>query len=246
MSSAMFWCGLFNECDLGGYDPRLEDNVNTLEELRATCLQENLSYAIISPQTLELATPAPSVHPTNADVIFILNFTTAQRQHLLLSSQALLLLYTPTNEHFGIGPIEAMACGVPVLACASGGPMESIIDGDERTGWLRKPDEEEWADVIAEVVQMSKEERDKIADRAQRRVRVSFTMEAMSKQFESILVEAVGMGPLQHRMIDGIVAVPIAAGVAYLAGRYGYRLDIQFVLFSCTFLLVTAHLSRYD
>jgi hypothetical protein len=51
--------------------------------------------------------------------IFLLNFTTAQRSYLLLSPRTLGLLYTPQNEHFGIVPIEAMACGLPVLATSA-------------------------------------------------------------------------------------------------------------------------------
>ncbi len=48
------------------------------------------------------------------------------------------MLYTPQNEHFGIVPIEAMAAGRPVVACSSGGPLESVVEGV--TGLLRKPE----------------------------------------------------------------------------------------------------------
>ena len=41
------------------------------------------------------------------------------------------------NEHFGIVPLEAMLAGRPVLACNSGGPVESIIHGV--TGYLCAP-----------------------------------------------------------------------------------------------------------
>ena len=39
------------------------------------------------------------------------------------------LLYPVADEDFGIVPVEAMAFGVPVIAHRSGGPQETILDG---------------------------------------------------------------------------------------------------------------------
>ncbi len=60
----------------------------------------------------------------------------AQQKGLLLAAAAG-VLYTPTDEHFGIVPLEAMAHGRAVIACNSGGPRESMAHG--RTGFLCEP-----------------------------------------------------------------------------------------------------------
>ena len=43
------------------------------------------------------------------------------------------------REQFGLVLIEAMACGLPVIAVDRGGPS-SIVD-DPETGWLVEPDD---------------------------------------------------------------------------------------------------------
>ena len=46
-----------------------------------------------------------------------------------LLNRASLLLYTSRLEPFGYAPIEANACGTPVVAVAEGGIRETVIDG---------------------------------------------------------------------------------------------------------------------
>jgi glycogen synthase len=61
----------------------------------------------------------------------------SDQERLLLLAACNAVVYTPQNEHFGIVPLEAMAAARPVVACSSGGPLESVVDGE--TGFLCDP-----------------------------------------------------------------------------------------------------------
>ena len=49
-------------------------------------------------------------------------------------NEALLVVYAPYNEPFGLVPLEAMACGIPVVGVCEGGIKETVIH--EKTGLL--------------------------------------------------------------------------------------------------------------
>ncbi|KAF7141026.1 hypothetical protein RHSIM_Rhsim06G0208700 [Rhododendron simsii] len=93
-----------------GFDKRLRENVEYLEELESLADQKGVSHK----------------------VKFMTSCSTAERNMLL--SQCLCVLYRPKDEHFGIIPLEAMAAYKPVIACNSGGHVETIKNGV--TGFL--------------------------------------------------------------------------------------------------------------
>jgi glycosyltransferase involved in cell wall biosynthesis len=63
----------------------------------------------------------PLVAASHDDVVRLLN-------------EASVLAYAPRLEPFGFAPLEAGACGLPVVAKAEGGVRETVIDGE--TGFL--------------------------------------------------------------------------------------------------------------
>ncbi len=68
----------------------------------------------------------------------------------MLYSRALALLYTPHLEPFGLAPLEAMACGTPVVAVREGGVRETVIDRE--TGFLTERSEEALSAALELVV----------------------------------------------------------------------------------------------
>jgi glycosyltransferase involved in cell wall biosynthesis len=56
----------------------------------------------------------------------------------------------PGVEDFGLAPLEAMACGKPVVAYAAGGALETVVDGE--TGvFFRQPEARSLADAIGQL-----------------------------------------------------------------------------------------------
>jgi len=63
-----------------------------------------------------------------------------------LYETAYAVLFTPLNEDWGMAVLEGMLRSKPVIANASGGPKESVIDG--ATGWLLEPDVGQWSALL--------------------------------------------------------------------------------------------------
>jgi glycosyltransferase involved in cell wall biosynthesis len=61
-------------------------------------------------------------------------------------SQALVFIYAPIQEALGMAPLEALACGTPVVAVHEGGIRETLVDGV--TGWSVGRDEQAFAERV--------------------------------------------------------------------------------------------------
>ncbi|RKF79602.1 Alpha-1,3/1,6-mannosyltransferase alg-2 [Golovinomyces cichoracearum] len=121
----------------------------------------------------------------DVDVLFLLSISDYIKDILLKSAR--LLIYTPTNEHFGIVPLEAMLAGVPVLAANTGGPLETVVQG--QTGWLCSPDDiSRWSEVIQNVFhRIPTEDLRMIGDNGIKRVKQEFCQTKMIARFEETI-----------------------------------------------------------
>lgn len=113
----------------GGYDSRVSENIEYFEELKQKAVDFNME-----------------------DKVSFLKSPSDLYKHFLLKT-CNCLLYTPPNEHFGIVPLEAMYSEKPVIALNSGGPMETVINGE--TGYLCNPSVEDFSSAMAKIIKDS-------------------------------------------------------------------------------------------
>ncbi|KAJ3707009.1 hypothetical protein LUZ61_010714 [Rhynchospora tenuis] len=145
----------------GGYDKRLKENVEYLEELKWLAQTEGVSD----------------------QVSFITSCSTAERNELL--SNCLCVLYTPKDEHFGIVPLEAMASRKPVIACNSGGPVETVRDGE--TGFLCDPSPVEFANAMLKLAKDA-DMAEKMGEEACKHVTNTFSTKIFGKQLNNYVL----------------------------------------------------------
>lgn len=84
-------------------------------------------------------------------------------------SAADVFVTTPWYEPFGLAPLEAMACGVPVIASAVGGLLSTVSHGE--SGWHVPPRQPEALGHALEKIFADADERARMGQCALRRVR---------------------------------------------------------------------------
>lgn len=210
----------------GGYDERVKDNIATLDELQKHATALGLGHFTFFYRPPASEPPASLLRDGEleaASVIFLPSLPEPLLNTLLVNPSVRALLYTPTDEHFGIVPLEAMACGIPVLATNTGGPVESVVDAgwnsatgsfsnDSGTGLLRHPSPSVWATALASlVIGLSEAERVKLATAAKARVQERFSLEVMTDHIESILIETESKGVVKNE--EGLLQWMSTVGV---------------------------------
>lgn len=110
----------------GGYDPMNSENVEHFRELVHLVIDQDL-----------------------ADRVFFLK-SPSDALKVSLLKRCVCLLYTPSHEHFGIVPLEAMYYGKPVVAVNSGGPKETIVHG--HNGYLCEAYPQDFADAVVKLL----------------------------------------------------------------------------------------------
>lgn len=117
----------------------------------------------------------PLVAASHDDVVRVLN-------------EASVLVYAPRLEPFGFAPLEAGACGLPVVARAEGGVRETVVDGE--TGLLVDED----ADLPGAIDRVLGDDAlaKAMGDAGRRRVETMWTLGVATDRLESHLRQVAG------------------------------------------------------
>lgn len=89
----------------------------------------------------------------SAEVALEIRRNPTEDELVVLYNQALVLVFVPIMEPFGLVALEAMVCGTPVIGVREAGVRESVID--EQSGILVDRDSTELAGAIDRLVQNS-------------------------------------------------------------------------------------------
>ncbi len=148
----------------GACDERLPEQRQTLDDLKAQADQLNL----------------------HGQVVFLSSISDSRRLSLLKDCD--IMVYTSVNEHFGIGIVEAMAAGKPVIAVNRGGPKETVVNG--LTGFLCDPAAGDFARAMKTFIADPARAAD-MGKAAQKRAQALFSMPVFGRRLENILLSLV-------------------------------------------------------
>lgn len=148
----------------GGYDPRVTENIQHFSELQKLADENGLL--------------------ASGEVKFLMSPSDAKKLELLHRSSV--LIYTPSGEHFGIVPIEAMFCGLPVIAVNNGGPTETVVNGE--TGFLRDSNPEEFAEAMETFYEGGNDMKKEFGSQGKKRVEKHFSFKAFGDRLESFVI----------------------------------------------------------
>jgi hypothetical protein len=159
----------------------------------------------------------------------IVNFTGRRQREQLRAyyCAANVFVTTPWYEPFGITPLEAMACGTPVVGSAVGGIQYSVADG--LTGYLVPPRDPQALAARLQHLQEHPSLARAMGLAGVRRAQTMFTWEQVAAQlaaaYEQVLVPATAVSRRGHLQLvssrggDGAPAHRSAASVSVVAAK---------------------------
>jgi sucrose-phosphate synthase len=119
----------------------------------------------------------------------------------VLSRRASVFVLTSFYESFGLAPLEAMGCGLPVVVTKNGGPSENLLKGQHEFGVLVDPeDPHDISEGLLRLIE-SYETWKRFSDAGIAYVCAKFTWNRAADQYLSVIEELLGQetpcGPVE-------------------------------------------------
>jgi glycosyltransferase involved in cell wall biosynthesis len=135
--------------------------------------------------------PAETIERTGARAVFLAGWHGHEELPAFLRAGDL-LVHASVREQFGQVLVEAMACGLPVIAVDRGGPA-SIVD-DPASGWLVEPDDT--AALAAAMVEAVNDEADRLqrGRRSREKALAHYSWEQIGAELAELLRSAAAGG----------------------------------------------------
>ncbi len=131
----------------------------------------------------------------------------ADDELIAILNRAMLMIYCSRLEPFGFAPLEANACGVPVLAVAEGGVRETIVGGVN--GLLVDSDPRRMADAVIRLMDDPEYAR-RLGRTARQHVVEQWSVEAAVGRLEQKLLEALEGARGETRGVPSQSVSPVA------------------------------------
>jgi len=107
----------------------------------------------------------------------------------VLANRRSVFALTARYEPFGLAPLEAMSCGLPVVVTKKGGPTESLVEGDREFGILVDPEDPyDIAEGLLRILR-SAETWEEFRDSGRERVIARYTWARTAEGYEQVLRE---------------------------------------------------------
>lgn len=148
----------------GGFDPINLENIEHYNELTGFAAELDIEHKVTFMKS-----------PNDVEKVSLLHNCNA-------------LIYTPSNEHFGIVPLEAMYFSKPVIAVNNGGPRETIVNNT--TGFLCEPKSDIFAEAMKTLI-LNLEIGEQLGEAGRKRFKAKFSFAAFTEQLNSILLREI-------------------------------------------------------
>ncbi|KAJ1960066.1 Alpha-1,3-mannosyltransferase-like protein [Dipsacomyces acuminosporus] len=167
----------------------------------------------------QLSAPIPLLKFTHAHIFFYCHFPDMLQAKRESFWRKLCVVYTPTNEHLGIVPLEAMYMRIPVVAVNSGGPRETVAHG--KTGYLCDPTKDEFAKAILKIARMDDKTRRSMGDAGHQRVKEAYGLDSFGAKLERLIIDMFQY-PTQASLVLGVLLTVFIAMVAGITAFFAW------------------------